>query len=137
MSAVLLDTHTWIWYVIGSGELKKSKRELITTALFNREAHIAAISLWEIAMLENRQRITLGMPYLEWINKSIELTSIQIAPLTPAIAAESCCLPGKFHEDPADRMIVATARVERLTVMTRDSKILTYGNSKYITTLKV
>src|SRR3989337_49930 len=101
MSSIILDTHVWIWYVNGSEELSKSVHKTITTALYNNSAHLAAISLWEICMLEKRRRIILEMPCLEWINKSVDLTHIQILPITPAIAAESCNLPGKFHDDPA------------------------------------
>jgi PIN domain nuclease of toxin-antitoxin system len=137
MSEILLDTHVWIWYVNGSEELGKTIQKTITTALYNNSAHLSAISLWEIGMLEKKQRITLEMPCLEWINKSIELTHMRILPITPAIAIESCNLPGKFHDDSADRMITATARVEGLTLVTRDARILTYSHHKYISTIKV
>lgn len=136
MSSILLDTHVWIWYVSGSNELSKSVRSKITSALSNNEAHLAAISLWEICMLDKKQRIILEMPCLEWINKFLELTHVHILPITPAIATESCYLPGKFHEDPADRMITATARVEGLALVTRDTRMLMYSREKYITTIK-
>jgi PIN domain nuclease of toxin-antitoxin system len=137
MKALLLDTHAWIWYVNGSNELGKSIRATITKALHENSAALAAISLWEIAMLEKKQRIILEMPCLEWINKSIELTHINVLPLSPEIATESCYLPGKFHDDPADRVIVATARVEGLLVLTRDAKILDYSRSKFISAMKI
>lgn len=136
MSALLLDTHTWIWYMNGDAELGSSAKKAITAALRSNAVHLAAISLWEICMLNKKQRIVLGMPCLEWINRSIELTRIRVLPLTPEIADESCDLPGEFHGDPADRMIVATARVEGLTLITRDAKMLTYSRSKYISTMK-
>lgn len=135
-SSFLLDTHIWLWYVNGNEELKKATRTTISTALYNNAAYLAAISLWEISMLEQKRRIVLGMSCLEWINKSIELTHVRVVPLTPAIATESCHLPGKFHEDPADRMIAATARIEGLTLITCDEKILAYGRSKHIHVLK-
>lgn len=137
MNSLLLDTHVWIWYVNGSNELKKSSHNMITSGLYNNEVCLAAISLWEIDMLENKQRITLEMPCLEWINRFINLTHIRVMPLTPAIATESCNLPGKFHDDPADRMITATARVEGLKLVTRDARILSYGKNKHISTIKV
>ena len=88
-------------------------------------------------MLEFKNRITLGMPCLEWINKSIELINLQILPLTPAIAVDSCSLPGIFHEDLADRIITATARVEGFTLYTRDSKIVEYSRKKHVSALRV
>lgn len=136
MSTVLLDTHVWIWYMNGDAKLSTPAKKAITVALRDHTAHLAAISLWEICMLDKKQRIVLGMPCLEWINRSTELTRIHILPLTPKVADESCDLPGKFHGDPADCMIVATARVEGLTLITRDEKILTYSRGKYISTIK-
>jgi len=97
---------------------------------------ISAISLWEISMLEAKTRILLDIPCLEWMNKAIKLTHCQIFPLTPSIAVESCSLPGNFHEDPADRIITATARVEGLTLFTRDERILEYSSKKYVSTVK-
>jgi PIN domain nuclease of toxin-antitoxin system len=135
MTPLLLDTHVWLWYVLGI-ELKKSIVKTITEALEQGESYVAAISLWEVAMLSKKKRIIFEMPCLEWINKAIELTRIQVVPLSPAIAAESCHLPGKFHEDPADRMIVASARVTSLTLVTRDKNILEYSSHKYISILK-
>lgn len=135
MTAILLDTHIWIWYINGNSELNKTTRTTISKALHDHKAHLAAISLWEIGMLDKKKRIILEMPCLEWFNKSIEITHIHITPLTPSIAAESCHLPGKFHGDPADQLIVATARVEGLTIMTRDKKILDYSKSRFISTI--
>lgn len=134
MSGFLLDTHVWLWYASGI-ELTKSIQKTITDALQNRNAYLAAISLWEVCMLDKKQRITLDMPVLEWINKFIDVSFIQIIPLTSAIARESCFLPGEFHEDPADRMIVATARIEQLTLITRDARILTYNKHHLVSTL--
>ena|SRR3990167_3734270 len=136
MSGILLDTHVWIWYVNGSEDLNKIVRKKITMALYNNEASLAAISLWEVSMLDKKQRIILGMPCLEWINKFLELTHVRILPITPAIATESCYLPGNIHADPADRMIIATARVEGCTLVTRDKRILIYSKNKYVSTIK-
>jgi PIN domain nuclease of toxin-antitoxin system len=87
-------------------------------------------------MLEKRERIILEMPCQEWINQSIELTHIQIALMTPTLAIESCHLPGNIHEDPADRMIMATARVEGLTLITRDKKMIAYSHNKYVSAIQ-
>lgn len=132
MTAILLDTHVWIWYINGSDELTKSTKKTITAALHNNQAYIAAISLWEIGMLEKKQRIILEMPALEWINKSIAITRINVVPITPEIAIESSQLPGKL----ADRLIVATARIEGLTLITRDKQILAYSQHKYVAASK-
>lgn len=137
MSGILLDTHVWIWYVNGSAELGHAAIKSITNALHQHQAHLAAISLWEICMLEKKKRITLGMPYLEWVNKSIDLTGLKVVAMTPEIIADSCHLPGAFHSDPADCLITATARVENLELLTRDELILAYGKQNYVSVTKL
>lgn len=136
MKKLLLDTHVWIWYVIGSNEVNKSLRKEIGDAIKNNTIYIAAISLWEISMLESRRRIILEMPCLEWIKQAIDFTHAQVLQLIPEIAVESCNLPDSFHDDPADRLIVATARVEALPIVTRDARILQYSRKKYISAIK-
>lgn len=136
MKGLLLDTHVWIWYVIGSNEISKPLRKEIGYAIQHNQIYLAAISLWEISMLESKRRIILEMPCLEWIKNAIDYTHAQVLHVIPEIAVESCYLPGDFHEDPADRLIVATARVEALPIVTRDARILQYGRQKFITTIK-
>ena len=128
MSRYLLDTHVWLWYMNGNKDLARRTREIISEAIKNRAIYIAAISLWEIAMLEKKKRIVMEMPCLEWINRSIELIHLQVIELTPDIATESCHLPGAFHGDPADRLIVASARVENMVLITKDKGILSYSH---------
>ncbi|OGT47843.1 MAG: hypothetical protein A3E83_03220 [Gammaproteobacteria bacterium RIFCSPHIGHO2_12_FULL_41_20] len=137
MRLVLLDTHVFIWYVNGNEELTKPIRAAINTAAQQNVLYLAAISLWEVSMLEKRRRIILERACLAWLHDAIHATYIQIVPITPAISVESCNLPGSFHEDPADRLIVATARVEGMHLFTRDSRILSYGQSKHIAVRKI
>lgn len=136
MRGLLLDTHVWIWYVLGDPEISKSLRKEIGNAIKENSIYIAAISLWEISMLESKGRIILEMPCLEWIKNAIEYTHAQVLHMTPEIAVESCHLPDSFHEDPADRLIVATTRVEGLPIVTRDARILQYSKQKHITAIK-
>ena len=136
MNGLLLDTHVWIWYVNGNKELSNTAKKKITAALHHHEVYIAAISLWEISMLEKKKRITFEMSCLEWIKKSLDLTHIQIIPLLPTVAIESVNLPGEFHGDPADQLIVATARIEGLTLVTRDKQILTYSKSHHVAVMQ-
>jgi len=91
----------------------------------------------ELNMLSARKRVILEIPSLEWVNQSLEIAHLQIAPLTSTIANDGCYLPGDFHNDPADRLIVATARVERFTILTRDKNILAYSREKYVSAIKV
>ena len=85
---------------------------------------------------EAKKRITLGMPCIHWIKSSIDEFGITLLPLTPDIAVESCQLPDNFHGDPADRIIVATARIENCQLLTRDKNILSYGKKKHLKAIK-
>lgn len=135
MRSVLLDTHTWLWFITGSPELKLTNRKLIDHCLTTESTFVASISCWEIAMLESKQRIKLSMPANEWMQHTFKLTSLIQLDITPAIAYESCHLPGDFHGDPADRLITATARVNGLELITRDKQILLYSKQNYVNTI--
>ena len=137
MSGILLDTHVFIWYVNGNNEINKRLQNVIDSAIQSNSIYLAAISLWEISMLDVKQRIILEMPCLEWISRAIKELHIQILPITPTIAVESANLPGAFHGDTADRLIVATARAEGLALATRDKNILDYGKSKLLSAIRV
>jgi PIN domain nuclease of toxin-antitoxin system len=84
---------------------------------------LAEISLWEVAMLVERDRLELDMDLERWLAVASAPATVELARLTPAVAAEVARLPEKFHRDPADRLIVATARVKKLPVLTRDRMI--------------
>ena len=136
MNGILLDTHIWIWFANGEKHLPKIMRKTINQAIQNQSAFIAAISLWEVAMLAKKNRLTLSMPCLEWIEESMAHCQLRLQPLTPTIAADSCQLPGKFHGDPADQIIVATARTEGLQLLTCDEKILSYSKHQYVSVVQ-
>jgi PIN domain nuclease of toxin-antitoxin system len=88
---------------------------------------ISAISVWEAAMLDAKGRIALEPDALAWIRKSLEISGMTLAPLTVEIAVLSTRLPGPPAGDPADRILLATARAEGLTLITRDRKLLDYA----------
>lgn len=133
---LLLDTHVWLWLVAGSRELGTAARQEIDAALDAGTLTIAAISLWEVALLAARQRIVLGKPIELWLDEALAPPGPEIEPLTSAIAAESCGLPDGFHQDPADRMIVATARISGATLITRDHRILDYAARGHLNALR-
>jgi PIN domain nuclease of toxin-antitoxin system len=84
------------------------------------------ISCWEVAKLVEKGRLVLEQPTKDWITAALEFPSATLLPLTPAIAVESTMLPGSFHADPADQLIVATARLLALPLATADKKLLNY-----------
>lgn len=132
---VLLDTHVWLWLVAGSPDLTTEVRHTIDEAAAAGTLRIAAISLWEIALLASRGRIILGKSIGSWLEEALADPGPAIDPLSPQIAIESHALPDGFHRDPADRMIVATARVTNAILMTRDQQILDYAARGYLTTI--
>lgn len=136
MNGILLDTHTWIWLMKGE-ELSNKTQKIINDAVNTVGIFIAAISTWEIAMLASKGKIMIEKPVLMWIQDALGLPGIQLKPLTPEVAVESTQLPGGFHGDPADRLIVATARVSQLTLLTRDQKILDYAKDEFLTVIPI
>ncbi len=129
---LVLDTHVWIWLVIGDATLSADAREAIERAARTGSVLVPAISVWEVAMLESRGRIVLAAPLVQWVRAALAAPGLGLAPLEPEIAVESCRLPPPFHDDPADRMIVATARVAGATLLTRDRRILDYGGRGHV-----
>lgn len=122
---ILLDTHTWWWLMNQPDLVSRAAAEAIQSSPRER-VHIAAISLWELAVLFHKQRIVLTTSPEEWMNRALLETGFRLAPLSPAIALGAYQLPGEFHSDPADRLIVATARHLSATLITRDEKIRAY-----------
>ena len=121
-----MDTHIWYWFAIGDKALTTKIISIINDAALDDSLYLAAISVWEIAMMESKGRVNFKLPTLQWIEEALKGVPIQLVPLYPAISVESCYLED-FHGDPADRIIVATARVENLTLITRDKKIQSYA----------
>ncbi|MFN7097217.1 MAG: type II toxin-antitoxin system VapC family toxin [Gammaproteobacteria bacterium] len=136
MSKLLIDTHVLIWLILGENTLSSKKKQLLITAAKNEALFFSAISIWEIAMLAKAQRIILHQPISLWITEILATPGLQLIQLTPQIMCESVELPGDFHKDPADRMIVATARIENATLVTRDARILDYATAGYLSAIE-
>jgi PIN domain nuclease of toxin-antitoxin system len=133
---LLLDTHVWIWLMGGDpGRLAEDALAAVERAAAEGAVHIAAISVWEVAMLENKGRLRLGVDCLTWVREALGAPGIRLVPLSPEIAVASAYLPGAFHGDPADRMLVATARTHDLTLVSKDERILAYGAAGFLATL--
>jgi PIN domain nuclease of toxin-antitoxin system len=132
---LLLDTHVWIWFMLANAELGVSRRQAINRAAASGQLRVAAISVWEAALLASRGRVALGRPLAQWITEAVSAPGLSIEPLLPQTAAEGCSLPEAFHRDPADRLIVATARVANAILMTRDQRILDYAARGHLTAI--
>lgn len=123
---ILVDTHIWLWHLNGDTSLSSKVKKIIDTCASENELYLSAISVWEIAMLVKKNKISLNTSCQAWIDKSLSLPGISLIPLSPEIAIESCELSGNFHGDPADRIIVASAKIENLSLISRDKKIASY-----------
>jgi PIN domain nuclease of toxin-antitoxin system len=135
-SKVIIDTHAFIWFIEGIGLSPEHTLSIGDYAQDNRLC-LSAISLCEISMLAKKERISFHIPCLQWIEKALELPGLEVIPLSPAIAVEGAFLPGTFHGDPADRLIVATARVLQSPLITRDKRIIQYAKEGYLEVIEV
>ena len=131
--ALLLDTHVWVWYV--EDEAKQFSRRippLVERAVRRGDVVVSAISVWEIAMLEAARRIQLSVDVRAWVGRALAFPGVRLAGLSPPIAIESTRLPGPLHRDPADRLLIATARLTGAALVTRDERILAYAKKGHV-----
>ena len=137
-SLILLDTHAWIWLINGDEQLRLSEALLlIERAAQLSNVKVSAISVWEVSMLEAKGRISFSMECLDWVKQALAAPGISLVPLTPEIAVLSSRLPGEFHGDPADRIIVATALELSASLVTKDKKILRYSESNPLNVIAI
>jgi PIN domain nuclease of toxin-antitoxin system len=128
---IVLDTHVWVWWVHGSEQLTGPQVQIIQ----GHEADVigvSTISVWEVAKLVENRRLELPGPLPAWFEEALSYPGVRLMELTPAIAIESTRLPGGFHRDPADQIIVATARLYDCPLVTSDSRILNYRHVKSV-----
>jgi PIN domain nuclease of toxin-antitoxin system len=130
---LLLDTHIWYWYV--QGDTKRFSRRiepLIEAAVLRDEVVVSAISVWEIAQLEAAHRIDLEIDVRAWAARALSFPGVGLKTLSPSIAIESTRLPGEIHRDPADRILIATARLSAASLVTSDERILRYAEDGHL-----
>ena len=120
----LLDTHILIWWHSNSSRLSPAQRKVVASANADEPLLVSDISLWEVATLHGLGRIQLTIPLRLWLEKAVAPPLVRRCGLSPAIAAELAMLPDSFHRDPADRILVATARVLGATLLTQDRRII-------------
>ena len=123
----LLDTHVLIWWLQDPELLSPAQRRVVGGATAESPLRVSDISLWEIATLHSLGRIDLAIPIREWLEKAVAPPLVRRHGISPAIAAEVARLPDSFHRDPADRILVATARTLGATLLTHDRGIRESG----------
>ena len=122
----LLDTHVWIWWNIHPQKLSRKILALIKKKDRYDELLLSSISPWEFSKLLEKGRIGISCDPESWINSALDMPKLRLVPLLPVLAYRSTTLPQPFHGDPADQIIVATAREENATILTRDKIIREY-----------
>jgi PIN domain nuclease of toxin-antitoxin system len=123
---LLLDTCALLW-TVNRDPLAADARKAISQAASTGALYLSPVSAWEIGLLVRRGRLELGIPVESYVERVFRLPGVRIAALTPEIAVRSSYLPGDLHEDPADRMLVSTAIIMGLKLVTRDKRLLDYG----------
>lgn len=130
---IVLDTHVLIWWVSGDSRLSASAQQAIEQEMARQgDILVSAISAWEIAMLVEKGRLALTMDLDEWLDTVESIETVTLVPITPRVAVQSTRLPGDFHADPADRLIVALTRETNATLLTADGKIQAYPHLKWL-----
>jgi PIN domain nuclease of toxin-antitoxin system len=129
---VLLDTHVWVWLMLGDSRLGRANRRMLEQAVPDGRLRVSVISIWEVAMLEVKGRLTLATDCESWVREALAAPGLRLAELTPRIAISSTRLPGVFQGDPADRMLIATARESGAALLTADEAILQYAGEGHV-----
>ena len=135
---ILLDTCAWIWLMEGHDRLVKSSalRE-IEKAASSGFLFLCPISVWEVCTKASRGNLRFSMPIYDWIRIGKDKSGIQNTVLSDDIMYQSTILPGVFHQDPADRLIVATAIKDGLRLATGDTKILTWAEANLLKVISI
>lgn len=124
----LLDTHAWVWWVSEDRRLSRSARRVIEKALATDALWLSLISIWEVAKKVEKGQLVLDRPLDAWLDAATDRRGLHLAELTRPILTESCRLPPLFHGDPADQIIVATARDRDALLVTKDRQIHQYAH---------
>jgi PIN domain nuclease of toxin-antitoxin system len=127
VTPLLLDTHVLVWLIEGNERLAPAVRAAIDEAASHHLLFVSAITPWEIALLVAKSRLTLTSDVQVWVDAALSLPGVRLQPLLPEIAVGSTRLPWEMHADPADRILVATARHIGATLVTADAQLLRYG----------
>lgn len=129
---IILDTQAWLWWLHDPARLSRRSRSKIQSAEKGQGIRVSAISVWEIAVKTNLGKLELPLEINEWFERARSYPNLVVEPLSPLDAIASTHLPGRFHKDPADRMIIAMARRHGAPLVTSDAKIRAYPHVETI-----
>ncbi len=131
-AGLLLDTHIWLRYLGISGALRAAALPSLQAAEASGNLFLSVYSVWETAMLVRDGKLSLNTDIRPWTQQALALPGYSLLAFTPEVAIESVNLPEPVHKDPADHIIIATARVENLTLVTRDKQILAFATRNHL-----
>lgn len=129
---ILLDTHVLVWWASDKKKLSRKSTKSIIDAQKHKSLAVSAISIWELAMLLTKGKLVVTMAPEEWLRQIEATDGLQVISVDAAIARNSVLLPGTLHHDPADRIIIATARAIGIPLVTADKKIRDYPHVETI-----
>lgn len=130
---IVLDTHALLWWVNGErAQLSAAATAAIDAEMDGGQILVSSMSAWELAMLVERRRVALSMDIASWLDTLGRIDAVRMVPVDSEIAVKSVQLPGDFHKDPADRIIVATARKFAAPLVSADEKIRAYPHVRAI-----
>ena len=128
----ILDTHSWMWWVDENAKLSKKAKAAIDKAIVQDDLWLSLISVWEVAKKVEKKQLVLDRPLAQWLDVATSMRGLHIWELTRTILVDACQLPESFHGDPADQMIVATARHYGAMLVTKDQRIRDYPHVRSI-----
>jgi PIN domain nuclease of toxin-antitoxin system len=128
----LLDTHAWVWWVTEDRRLTTAARRAIERSQASSGLSLSLISVWEVAKKVEKAQLVLDRPVDSWLELALTRPGLHLVELTRPILVESCKLPPPFHGDPADQLIVATARDRDAAIITKDERIRGYAHVRSI-----
>jgi PIN domain nuclease of toxin-antitoxin system len=122
----LLDTHAWVWWVTEDRRLSNRAKAVISASGSEGDLWLSLISVWEVAKKVEKQQLILDRPLDQWLDAAVTRPGLGLWELTRSVLVQSCELPQPFHGDPADQILVATARQREATMVTKDQRIRRY-----------
>jgi PIN domain nuclease of toxin-antitoxin system len=128
----LLDTHAWVWWVTEDRRLSAVARRAIERSQAKGDLSLSLISVWEVAKKVEKAQLVLDRPVDQWLELALARPGLHLVELTRPILVESCKLPPPFHGDPADQLIVATARDCDAVIITKDARIRAYAHVRSV-----
>jgi PIN domain nuclease of toxin-antitoxin system len=123
---IVLDTHVWLWWLHDPTRLSARAAQLIQQEQVSGTLILSAISVWEVAVKVQSGKLAIPMDIIRWYELAKSYPATVIEPLSPLDAIASTQLPGDFHKDPADRIIISLARRLTVSLVTCDRNILEY-----------